>query len=470
MFFLRGTTRVLILLFFVVLFGAACGSSDDATNADNADTQTDDVDAADGAESSDATPDAATGDPSTATADADVPDPVFVAQIGAAFLGGGVGAEVSRCLVDASEADALFAEAINRLAEAQIPLDEPQFASIVTTTRDCAGQDAFNLAFATGFANESQIPAVQECFAGEFAGDDTDGALISFAALTVGFPLPEGTEDATLAVLGRCITRDVLAGQLAVQYEQAQGFAVDVDVDCVREILVGIDPVADFWEAAVITGDTEKLDAVDALVAECASGAFDDLLQEVPADFEPWAGTGALAAVAPPARAHAYDAAPPMTIDPAGSYQAIITTSDGEIVLDLLADTAPVTVNNFVMLARDGYYDGTVFHRVLANFMAQGGDPTGSGRGGPGYQFEDEFDGGPALDARGLLAMANSGPGTNGSQFFITFVDVDNLTGLHTVFGRLVEGDDVLASVDLRDPDAPVSGGESIVSIRIIEN
>jgi cyclophilin family peptidyl-prolyl cis-trans isomerase len=107
---------------------------------------------------------------------------------------------------------------------------------------------------------------------------------------------------------------------------------------------------------------------------------------------------------------------------------------------------------------------------VLANFMAQGGDPTGSGRGGPGYQFEDEFDGGPALDARGLLAMANSGPGTNGSQFFITFVDVDNLTGLHTVFGRLVEGDDVLASVDLRDPDAPVSGGESIVSIRIIEN
>ena len=138
-------------------------------------------------------------------------------------------------------------------------------------------------------------------------------------------------------------------------------------------------------------------------------------------------------------------------------------------MIDLFEETAPVTVNSFVALARDGYYDGTVFHRVLEGFMAQAGDPTGTGTGGPGYSFADEDTALTAIDRRGLLAMANSGPDTNGSQFFITFEPADFLTGLHAVFGEVIDGDDVLAEVDLRDPDAPTTRGEQLLSITIVE-
>ena len=116
-------------------------------------------------------------------------------------------------------------------------------------------------------------------------------------------------------------------------------------------------------------------------------------------------------------RADAYSAAPPLTIDPTKIYVATFKTGKGDIVVELLADKAPITVNNFVFLAREGYYDNTTFHRVLDNFMAQGGDPTATGGGGPGYQFEDEFHPDLTFDAPGLLAMANAGPGANGSQF-----------------------------------------------------
>ena len=116
-----------------------------------------------------------------------------------------------------------------------------------------------------------------------------------------------------------------------------------------------------------------------------------------------------------------YNAPPPMVIDPTKRYTATISTDLGDIVIELFADKAPHTVNNFVFLARDGYYDGVTFHRVIKGFMAQGGDPTGTGSGGPGYRFADEFH--PALkhDGPGILSMANAGPGTNGSQFFITY-------------------------------------------------
>ncbi len=196
----------------------------------------------------------------------------------------------------------------------------------------------------------------------------------------------------------------------------------------------------------------------------------------VPDDFEPFAGDRALAGVEPAARDGAYDQAPDMSIDPIKSYVAVIDTNVGAISIELYADLSPVTVNNFVNLARDGYYNGTIFHRVLDNFMAQGGDPTGSGTGGPGYEFEDEVDNGLAFDKPGIVAMANPGtPDSNGSQFFITFSveETAQLTGMHTIFGEVVRNEEDLADftrVDPNNPDATEGEPTVIKSIRIIES
>jgi peptidyl-prolyl cis-trans isomerase B (cyclophilin B) len=142
-----------------------------------------------------------------------------------------------------------------------------------------------------------------------------------------------------------------------------------------------------------------------------------------------------------------YPSPPSMTIDPNKQYSATLTTSRGEIVCDLFAKDAPNTVNNFVFLAREKFYDGTVFHRVIDNFMIQGGDPTGTGRGGPGYQFEDEVRNNPHQHQVGSLSMANAGPNTNGSQFFITHIATDWLNGKHTVFGQVRSGQDVVNAI-----------------------
>ena len=192
-------------------------------------------------------------------------------------------------------------------------------------------------------------------------------------------------------------------------------------------------------------------------------------------DDEPEAGTEMtgdrpLAAVDPAVRTDYYSEPPAMTIDTDKEYEAVIRMADGgEMRLSLFDDEAPITVNNFVFLANQGFYDGTTFHRVLADFMAQGGDPTGTGGGGPGYTFEDELDTGFTFDRRGLLAMANAGPGTNGSQFFITFTETSHLDGLHTIFGELIEGDDVLSGLTLRDPDTATEPGDVIDEIVIVE-
>jgi peptidyl-prolyl cis-trans isomerase B (cyclophilin B) len=142
-----------------------------------------------------------------------------------------------------------------------------------------------------------------------------------------------------------------------------------------------------------------------------------------------------------------YSAPPAMTIDTSKKYSATFDTARGKIVCDLFADAAPKTVNNFVFLAREGFYDGTAFHRVIADFMVQGGDPTGTGRGGPGYRFEDETKGNPHKHQVGSLSMANAGPNTNGSQFFITHVVTNWLDGKHTVFGQVRSGQDVVDSI-----------------------
>ncbi len=146
-----------------------------------------------------------------------------------------------------------------------------------------------------------------------------------------------------------------------------------------------------------------------------------------------------------------YSSPPAMQLDPKKAYTAKIKTNRGEIVIDLHADKVPNTVNNFVALARDGFYDGISFHRVIADFMVQSGDPTGSGRGGPGYRFNDEFHPELVHNGPGVLSMANAGPNTNGSQFFITHVATNWLDNKHSVFGRVRSGQDVVDSIQQGD-------------------
>src|SRR5271155_3911474 len=146
-----------------------------------------------------------------------------------------------------------------------------------------------------------------------------------------------------------------------------------------------------------------------------------------------------------------YSAPPAMAIDTNNKYTATLVTSRGEIVCELFAKDAPKTVNNFVFLAKENFYDGTTFHRVIPDFMVQAGDPTGTGRGGPGYRFEDEFKGNPNKHQIGTLSMANAGPGTNGSQFFITHIVTDWLDGKHTVFGQVQSGQDVVNKIQKGD-------------------
>ena len=163
--------------------------------------------------------------------------------------------------------------------------------------------------------------------------------------------------------------------------------------------------------------------------------------------------------------------APPSgALDTSKTYTARFKTEKGDIVVELYADRVPRTVENFVNLARAGFYDGTTFHRVIGGFMAQGGDPTGTGTGGPGYQFDDEFDPSLRHDAAGTLSMANAGPGTNGSQFFLTYGPTPHLDNKHSVFGRVTEGMGVLQSLRERDPQRDREPGDRIDTIEISES
>ena len=160
--------------------------------------------------------------------------------------------------------------------------------------------------------------------------------------------------------------------------------------------------------------------------------------------------------------------APEQVLEPGADYRAELVTNKGTMILDLFQDDAPVTVNSVAFLAEHRFYDGIVFHRVLEDFMAQTGDPTGTGRGGPGYRFEDETRNGRRHDGKGVLSMANAGPNTNGSQFFLTFTATPWLDGKHTVFGRVIEGQEVLDDLERVDPSRP--GGaepDRIESLRV---
>ena len=180
------------------------------------------------------------------------------------------------------------------------------------------------------------------------------------------------------------------------------------------------------------------------------------------------------ATVAPtpaPGGAESWSEPPAMQIDPAKSYEALLKTEKGNIRIQLFADKAPKTVNNFVFLARQGFYDGVTFHRVLPDFMAQTGDPTGTGSGGPGYKFDDEFGPGLKHDSEGIVSMANAGKNTNGSQFFITYGPTPHLDGVHSILGKVIEGMEVARSLTPRDPSAnpPPPPGDKILTVEIIE-
>lgn len=162
---------------------------------------------------------------------------------------------------------------------------------------------------------------------------------------------------------------------------------------------------------------------------------------------------------------------PPMTIDSAKQYTATLQTEKGDIVLELYPDVAPMAVNSFIFLARNGWFDGVTFHRVLPGFVAQAGDPTGTGFGGPGYAFDNEVSPDLNFDQPGVLGMANAGPGSNGSQFFITLGPTPHLDGGYTIFGRVIEGMDVVNSLTERNPEqnANLPPGDKILSVSIEE-
>lgn len=160
---------------------------------------------------------------------------------------------------------------------------------------------------------------------------------------------------------------------------------------------------------------------------------------------------------------------PEMTIDTEKDYKAILHTEKGDIKINLFEKRAPQTVNNFIFLSKEGFYDNTIFHRVIMNFMAQAGDPTGTGTGGPGYKFEDEFDKDLKHNKPGIVSMANAGPNTNGSQFFITHVPTTWLDEKHSVFGEVEDGMEVVFSIPPRDPVNPEYPGVTIVSVEIVE-
>jgi cyclophilin family peptidyl-prolyl cis-trans isomerase/protein-disulfide isomerase len=172
-----------------------------------------------------------------------------------------------------------------------------------------------------------------------------------------------------------------------------------------------------------------------------------------------------------PTPAKQWTAEPAMQIDANKSYTATLHTAKGDVVIQLLPKIAPHTVNSFVFLARQGFYDGVTFHRVLPGFMAQGGDPTGTGTGGPGYQFQDEITTTVTFDGAGVVAMANAGPNTNGSQFFITYAAQPSLNGHYSIFGKVVAGMDAVLALSPRDPgmNPTAPPGDAILSVTIEE-
>ena len=394
---------------------------------------------------------------------------VFAAQIAQSLLGEALTETDQSCLFTAATDNDEFAEAISAVLDQNASLTPTYFKSLITSVRDCVGQQRMSDAIALGLSLNEQNPELSECLNDAFVNDPSEDAFLGMAAITAGIPVPPEVASQTIDTLNNCVSIDVIANQLALQYEQLQSFQKAVDQECLVKELNAYPGIENFWEAAFVTQDVQQLEGISQLVELCEEPLFADFLQEIPDSFVPWSGQRTLAAVSPLLRNNLYLSPPPNALDEGTQYEATIVTSDGSMTFELYADEAPLAVNNFVSLSRDGFYDGLTFHRVLEGFMAQGGDPTGVGTGSPGYRFEDEVDPNLIFDSRGILAMANSGPDTNGSQFFITFVPTPHLDGNYTIFGKLIEGDTVLSAINLRDPANPDNRGQRILEIQIQE-
>ena len=335
---------------------------------------------------------------------------VFAAQIAQSLLGEALTETDQSCLFTAATDNDEFAEAISAVLDQNASLTPTYFKSLITSVRDCVGQQRMSDAIALGLSLNEQNPELSECLNNAFVNDLSEDAFLGMAAITAGIPVPPDVAPQTIDTLNSCVSIDVIANQLALQYEQLQSFQKAVDQECLVNELNAYPGIDNFWEAAFVTQDVQQLEGISQLVELCEEPLFADFLQEIPDSFVPWSGQRTLAAVSPLLRNNLYLSPPPNALDDDTQYEATIVTSDGSMTFELYANEAPLAVNNFVSLSRDGFYDGLTFHRVLEGFMAQGGDPTGIGTGSPGYRFEDEVNPNLIFDSRGILAMANSGP------------------------------------------------------------
>jgi cyclophilin family peptidyl-prolyl cis-trans isomerase len=436
------------MLIAVALFAISCSSSD----AD-----------------SDSTSDDGSSDTATLPSTDGPANPESVRQLASSLTGSDIAGEELTCLVEEADGDTQLTAVFNGAGTQGFQFTPEAFTALAVSIHSCVSVDVLNASLLglAGASDEASVAAFSDCVGAKLSREQTgDLAYTGLAALSVGFPVPEGAQEPTIDASMDCVGSENLANQLAANGEQVSGFVSEIDRDC---LAAGIDDnfLDSFWNDLITnTGPTEGLEE---LLVDCTSVYDSGLPKELPTDFEPWSGEGTLAGVDPATRNNVYDAAPPSQLEDGVDYQAVITTEDGEIIIDLFEEEAPVAVNNFVSLARDGFYGSTRFHRVLDGFMAQAGDPTGTGTGGPGYLFDDEESGLTSIDQRGLLAMANSGPNTNGSQFFITLDAATHLDGLHVVFGEVISGDEILEAIERRDPSAPLSRGEFLESVVIVE-
>ncbi len=253
--------------------------------------------------------------------------------------------------------------------------------------------------------------------------------------------------DLDMGAFEACLADEAIVEEVQADAEsgQALGFSGTPSFTVNDELVAGAQPFATFYDKIEVELSKVRGDFVPTATPEGPVPVFISL-EELPQ----------------------WEAPPEMMLDPEADYYATLVTAKGDIVVDLLEDEAPMTVNNFVFLAREGFYDNTSFHRVIEGFVAQGGDPSGTGMGSPGYAFPDETDNEMVFDEAGLMAMANAGPNTNGSQFFITYAPLPDLDGSYTVFGRVVEGMDVAESLTPRDPQTmPGIWGDALATVEI---
>ena len=276
---------------------------------------------------------------------------------------------------------------------------------------------------------------------------------VTISLLNNALPRVESVEDSR-ADVGREFSQQITASD-------PEGTDITYDVTAIGQAVgIGTSQLQ-ISDSGLLTWTPDRSGILDVTVTVTDADGFSSstefqltsqIVGEVPSDFAPFSGTRQLSNVTPSLRNGIYTDAPALSIDTTASYTATIVTSNGDIELELFPEQAPLAVNNFVNLANDGYYDGLSFDRVIEGFVAQGGDPLMTTGGGPGYQFADEFDPSLRFDAAGVLAMANSGAATNGSQFFITYGPTTHLNDVHTIFGRVVSGNDAFNEITRRTP------------------